>query len=218
MAKKNPTDPPKKPMTKAALVRSLPVEMPAAEVVKKAAEAGITITPAHVHTLRSNAKRAGNKGSKTKTSKPATRKPKAITKASKQKTGATSQFILAQPSTLTATEVVEKGNKAGFSFKANYVYKVRMNTNKRTRPVAASKRAKGTKQRAARKPQAATARKRKTTRKATKAYVATGKPAAGLMTPEMVFVRLALDIGVQRAKDLLTAVDEKIAKLITSVR
>ena len=161
----------------------IPIDSKACDaVVKKAAEAGITITPAHVHTLRSNAKRAGNKGSKTKTSKAATRRPKAVTKASRQNAGATSQFILAQPSTLTATEVVEKGKKAGFSFKANYVYKVRMNANKRTGPVAAAKRAKGTKQRAARKPQIATTRKRKTTRKGTKAYLATGKPAGWIVS------------------------------------
>ena len=42
-------------------------------------------------------------------------------------------------------------------------------------------------------------------------------PAAEAMTPKMVFVRLALDIGLQEAMALLVAVDEKLAALVASV-
>ena len=51
---------PKDSGTKAAFVRSLPETMPAKEVVDKAKEAGLKLTPAYVYVIRSQA-RVGTK-------------------------------------------------------------------------------------------------------------------------------------------------------------
>ena len=61
MLKKTAPTSTKKPMTKAAFVRSLPATMSAADVVAEAQRAGIKISPAHVYVIRSNANKSGKK-------------------------------------------------------------------------------------------------------------------------------------------------------------
>jgi hypothetical protein len=49
-----------KKINKSALVRSLPVEMPAKEVVEKAKAQGVRLSVAYVYSIRNAAKRAGS--------------------------------------------------------------------------------------------------------------------------------------------------------------
>ena len=52
---------PNKDATKADFVRALPASMPAKEVVDKAKEAGLKLTPAYVYVIRSQARTGGAK-------------------------------------------------------------------------------------------------------------------------------------------------------------
>ena len=54
---------PKRTINKSAFVREMG-DMPAAEIVKKAKQRGFTLSVAHVHTIRSAAKRAGGGATK----------------------------------------------------------------------------------------------------------------------------------------------------------
>lgn len=53
---------PKKEASKAEFVRSLPVSMPAKQVVDRAKEAGLELSPAYVYVIRSQARTGGAKG------------------------------------------------------------------------------------------------------------------------------------------------------------
>ncbi|MBI5535946.1 MAG: hypothetical protein HY898_24715 [Deltaproteobacteria bacterium] len=201
--------------------------MPAAEVVKKVEEAGLTISTAHVHTIRSQTKRAASKGTKGK--KPAAKKdskPVAAAKApkgpkarkaskkraapkasGKAKKPSKAEFVMSLPITTPVKEVVAAAAKAGITISENYVYIVRNRSKK-----GASTKAEPTKVVA--KPSKAKAKARAKAKSEAPAHKAPASPA---MSHEMVFVRLALDIGLQRAKDLLSAVDDKIAALVAAL-
>ncbi|HEY2368264.1 MAG TPA: hypothetical protein VGH87_17820 [Polyangiaceae bacterium] len=53
----------KKDASKAEFVRGLPENMPAKNVVEKAKEAGLKLTPAYVYVIRSQARTGGKKSS-----------------------------------------------------------------------------------------------------------------------------------------------------------
>ena len=146
-----------------------------------------------------------------------------------------SAFIRALPRTMPLEEVMDKAKKAGLSFSKDLVRKART-----TDPLAATKTSK-TKPKPAVKKARKPVSKPSRAAKAAKVNVVRGKPkktsaakprpvappkpvapvatrkVADLPTPEMVFVRLALDIGLQKAKDLLVAVDGKLAALVALI-
>jgi hypothetical protein len=99
---------------KSAFIRSLPADMPAADVVAKAKAANLTLTPPFVYAIRSKSrtKSPGGKGAK-RGPKPASGKQSA------------SEFVRAQPASMKASEVVQAGAKRGIKFSTNLVYAVR---------------------------------------------------------------------------------------------
>jgi hypothetical protein len=100
---------------KSDFVRGQPAELSAAQVVAKAKEAGLNITPALVYTVRSSLK---VKGAPEATPAPAAAKP-----ASDK--GTASEFIRSLPTSVSANEAAAQGAAQGYSFQAGLVYKVR---------------------------------------------------------------------------------------------
>src|SRR4051812_33270104 len=100
-----------KTMNKSAFIRSLPMEMPALDVVAKAKEANLKLTPAFVYAIRSKSR---NKG------KPAAaRKGKPGRKAAASGKPTASEFVRSQPASMKAQEVVAAGAKQGLKFSTN---------------------------------------------------------------------------------------------------
>jgi len=106
---------------KSDFVRSQPAELSASDVVAKAKEAGLTITPGLVYAVRAYQKSKGAKTKKTTTTAAASAK---APKAEGSKPSA-SDFIRSLPSSVTATAVAKQGAAEGYSFKTGLVYKVR---------------------------------------------------------------------------------------------
>jgi hypothetical protein len=108
-------------------------------------------------------------------------------------------FVRAQPLSLSAKDVVAAAARLGMSMTADYVHKVRS---------TAKARAAG--------PQPAVAPARKAApdpaRKAAPKLRPLGLIRAG--TPDAAFRKLVLELGLQRAKDLLSEVERKLAALI----
>ena len=106
----------KKSPNKSAFIRSLPADLPAAEVVAKAKAANLKLTPAFVYAIRSKSRNRGRppgaKGGK-RGPKPANGKQSA------------SEFVRSQPASMKASEVVAAGAKQGIKFSTNLVYAVR---------------------------------------------------------------------------------------------
>lgn len=108
----------KKTPNKSAFIRSLPADMPAADVVAKAKAANLKLTPAFVYAIRSKSRNnKGSSGAK-RGPKPATGKPSA------------SEFVRSQPASMKASEVVAAGAKQGIKFSTNLVYAVRSSGGK----------------------------------------------------------------------------------------
>ena len=114
-----------KAVSKSAFVRGLSTTLPAKEVVAKAKAAGLKISDRYVHVIRSIAKRAGHKGNGAAASPRRGGRP-----ISSKRT-----FVLSLPSSLSATEVIERAKSQGMTLTTNYVYKIR------SRGAAASSRA-----------------------------------------------------------------------------
>jgi hypothetical protein len=102
----------KKTPNKSAFIRSLPADMPAADVVAKAKAANLKLTPAFVYAIRSKSRNKRSSGAK-RGPKPATGKPSA------------SEFVRSQPASMKASEVVAAGAKQGIKFSTNLVYAIR---------------------------------------------------------------------------------------------
>src|ERR1700742_2445700 len=102
----------KKTPNKSAFIRSLPADMPAADVVAKAKAANLKLTPAFVYAIRSKSRKKSSSGPK-RGPKPATGKPSA------------SEFVRSQPGSMKASEVVAAGAKQGIKFSTNLVYAIR---------------------------------------------------------------------------------------------
>jgi hypothetical protein len=115
-----PKTPSKKGPNKSAFIRSLPADMPAADVVAKAKAANIKLTPAFVYAIRSKSKTKGKgtRGAK-RGPKPASGKQSA------------SDFVRTQPATMKALDVVSAGAKQGIKFSTNLVYAVRAAAGRR---------------------------------------------------------------------------------------
>ncbi len=202
----------KQPQSKTEYVLGLPKTLSATDVVKKAKAAGIAISVAYVHNIRSAAKRKGKKrpakGRKvaakkarvtTRRAKPAKKRSKVRTarKRSKAKTSkklSKKDYVLSLPKGLSAAEVVDKAKGDGISLTSSYVYKVR-GKGKTVRRNA----------RAAKKPVATPA-----ARAQAKAGVR-ATPRTG--SPEERFVDLVLDIGLTRAGELLSTIKERVKGL-----
>lgn len=107
----------KKTPNKSAFIRSLPADMPAADVVAKAKAANLKLTPAFVYAIRSKSRNKGPSGAR-RGPKPATGKPSA------------SEFVRSQPASMKASEVVAAGAKQGIQFSTNLVYAVRSSGSK----------------------------------------------------------------------------------------
>jgi hypothetical protein len=107
----------KKTPNKSAFIRSLPADMPAADVVAKAKAANLKLTPAFVYAIRSKSRNKSSSGAK-RGPKPATGKPSA------------SEFVRSQPASMKASEVVAAGAKQGIKFSTNLVYAVRSSGGK----------------------------------------------------------------------------------------
>lgn len=184
---------------KSAFIRAQLSTMTPAQIVEQGKKAGFTFNAQYVYTVRARTeqgKKPAVAAKKTKmTKKPAT--PKPSPKAEKLNKAA---FVRSMPLTMPVKDVVAAAKKQGMKLSDNYVYNVRTEIKKKSGPAKAKQ-------------------VKQTPKPATKPNVAIKKPAVatGTMTPEMMLVRLALDIGLQRAKDLLVAVDGKIAGLIGSM-
>lgn len=123
----------------------LPTDLGANEVVSKAKEAGLTMSAAHVHAIRSQAKRRRAKTGQAKRPGPrssAIKTRKAAKPSSKGKSkpvrGVKDAFIRAQPASMSPAQIVEEGKKAGLIFTAKYAYKTRRPA-KRATPDAVAK-------------------------------------------------------------------------------
>jgi hypothetical protein len=102
-------------VSKSAFVRGLPTTLPAKEVVAKAKAAGLKISDRYVHVIRSIAKRAAKQGNG---AAPAVRR--GGRPISSKRT-----FVLSLPSSMPATEVIERAKTQGMALTTNYVYKIR---------------------------------------------------------------------------------------------
>jgi len=109
----------KKSPNKSAFIRSLPADMPAADVVAKAKAANLKLTPAFVYAIRSKSRTKGKGRGAKRGPKPAGGKQSA------------SDFVRAQPASMKAGDVVSAGAKQGIKFSTNLVYAVRAAAGKR---------------------------------------------------------------------------------------
>lgn len=224
---------------KAAFVLSLPLEMKANDVVEKAKSAGLIMTANHVHAIRSDARKASGppgraakaskmpaaaaKGPKTpsgaKAGKKATTTKAAKPAGRKGRGGDKKAFILAQPATLTNAEVIAKAQQAGMSISLKHVRKVRDKAG-----IVGAKAAKVVRTAAVKARPGKPATKKTTAKKATRAGSArtpkraTSRPVPAspvkAATPEILFRKLVLELGLKRSRELLVEVEHKLAELI----
>jgi len=159
---------PKTPTNKSAFIRSLPPDMPAGDVVAKAKDANLKITPAFVYAIRSKSRNKGRAKAA-----PARRKGRAR-KAAGGKVSA-SDFVRSQPSSMKAADVVAAGAKQGLKFSTNLVYAVRSGAGRRGPARAA---------------------------------------AAGSGAPDATFRRLALDLGIAKARHIIDDLERRLRELI----
>jgi hypothetical protein len=197
------------PKSKSQFIRELPANLPAAEVVSKAKEAGLSFSIPYVHSIRSQARKAGAKKPGRKpgrpagkpTGRPVGRPPKAAaakpSKPSSSRKQEKADFVRSMPASMSPKDIVAEAAKRGLSLSKAYVYILRG----RTKPGASAPAAAKPAVRRGRPPRARVAL----------------APATG-ETPEAAFVKLSLQLGLERAKSLLTAVDSKLADLIATVR
>lgn len=95
-------------------------------------------------------------------------------------------FVLSQSRRLSARDVAERAKKAGLTINEKYVYVVRSN-----------------------------ARRKKGGRGRGRGRAAVAAPAASIGTPaEREFRRLAIQLGVKKAEELLSDTKKKVASLI----
>jgi hypothetical protein len=186
MAKnKSAPSPAAQSMTKTAFILSLPRDLPAGEAAQRAIEAGFPTKREHVHEIRSAAKRKAQ----------AVRAPRTTPGATTSKTA----FVLSQPPEIPAAEVVRRAGAAGLTMKPEYVRKIRSAAKVAVQKAPASK---------PRVP-APPATRRKPGRPPRNLAPAEAQPSA-----ETAFRKAVLDLGLQRAKDLLAALEEGLRRLV----
>ena len=179
MAAKKPKKAPTKPVSKSAFVRSLSASMPAKEVVAKAKSAGLKISDRYVHVIRSIAKRAAKHGNGIAAGPRRGGRP-----ISSKRT-----FVLSLPSSMAASEVIERAKAQGMTLTTNYVYKIR------SRGAAANGRMSSA-------PPAAPAKALRGARRAGQSAPTNGQ--------EERFVALVLDVGLSRATVLLDQLRDRV--------
>ena len=111
-------------MNASEFVRSLPAETPIAQVMAKATAAGYKFPVGFVSLIRNAAKRHAAKKSAPAAAH-ATREAPVVKKRGRGKKFKASDFIRAQPLSISAKEVAAKGAAEGFTFKPSLVYTVR---------------------------------------------------------------------------------------------
>jgi hypothetical protein len=174
-----------KAVSKSAFVRGLSTTLPAKEVVAKAKAAGLKISDRYVHVIRSIAKRAGHKGNGAAPSPRRGGRP-----ISSKRT-----FVLSLPSSLSATDVIERAKAQGMTLTTNYVYKIR------SRGAAASSRPGNSAPRIDLAVKAGRGKGRE--------RIVVSKAGDGSAQDER-FVALVLDVGLSRAAALLDQLRDRV--------
>lgn len=174
-----------KPVSKSAFVRGLPASLPAKEVVAKAKSAGLKISDRYVHVIRSIAKRAAKQGNGASGQGP---------RRGGRPISSKRTFVLSLPSSMAASEVIERAKSQGMTLTTNYVYKIRSRG-------AAARDANG---RASSLPPPVVKAVRGMRRGAHSA------PSNG---QEERFVALVLDVGLSRATALLDQLRDRVQGL-----
>ena len=184
--------------SKTSFVLGLAMDLPAKEVVAKAKEEGIELSEKYVYEVRAaqraktgkpKARRGAGKVAGRGPGRPrkvVSEKAPAAAKVARKVRGPKREFVLSQPSSMTATEVVEAAKKRGMSLTANYVYNLRSGGAKAT-PARGG---------AAKAPR-----------------LAVEAVGAKRGTLDAQFVHLALDLGLTRATDLLERVRSRAREL-----
>jgi hypothetical protein len=109
-------------ISKSDFVRSQPATLSATEVLAKAKEAGIKLTPQLVYKVRSDAKPKGKaKKSHAAGETAVTTTPSAATKPPKSKAA----FVRSLPASTPAKDVVKQAKALSLSLSINYVYNIR---------------------------------------------------------------------------------------------
>ena len=207
-SKKTPKAAKKK--SKTSFVLGLPLDMSPTEVAAKAKEAGIELTPNYVSNIRSvakrtkKAKRAGKAAAKATPTKKVAKKaaPKtpvleaaAATSAPTPPAAPTAtEFIASQPRDIPAAAVVKAAKKAGLKIEPAYVYKVRSRASAKAAKTPTPK------------PAAP-----KTEPAAMNAPKLAAKGAVSNI--EGTFKRMAVELGVARATELVAEVRRTLAEL-----
>lgn len=223
MADPETAKPATKTVNKAAFVRALSKDMPAAEVVAKAKAQGLTLSAAHVHAIRSAAKAARKKkraGAPTKAAPSKASAPAKVSKASKAKVatpkkpakggapkgdaafGSKKAFVESLPRTMKAADVVAAGKKAGLSISPNYVWVLRSTTGAKSTAKRGPGRPKGSKNKAPASTPSVSS-------------VVAKQPAAG-SSLEATLRRLILDHGRNRVREELAKVEASVSRLLGS--
>jgi hypothetical protein len=172
-----------KPVSKSAFVRGLPPSMPAKEVVAKAKSAGLKISDRYVHVIRSIAKRAAKQGNGAAAPGP---------RRGGRPISSKRTFVLSLPSSMAASEVIDRAKAQGMTLTTNYVYKIR------SRGAAANGRASSL-------PPAPVVKAVRGMRRGAQSAPSNGQ--------EERFVALVLDVGLSRATALLDQLRDRVQGL-----
>lgn len=186
MAAKKLKKAPGKPVSKSAFVRGLSPSLPAKEVVAKAKSAGLKISDRYVHVIRSIAKRAAKHGNGASNGGP---------RRGGRPISSKRTFVLSLPSSMAASEVIDRAKAQGMTLTTNYVYKIR------SRGAAANGRASSL------PPPPVT---KSTLRAARTNGSRSTVPSNG---QEERFVALVLDVGLSRATALLDQLRDRVQGL-----
>ena len=181
----------KKP-SKSQFIRSQPASMKAKDVVAAARKLGLSFGENYVYTIRGNVKRrAARKGGRGAATPPVKRRRGEPSK---------SAYILSQPRSVPAKALVVEAKKRGMTLTEHYIYKVRAT---KLPPGPLSRGQSGGNGSAA-----AAAR--------VSARAGGGGPLASGGTPkdERDFRALVIEIGVQRARELIAEVEGQLAAII----
>jgi|SRR5580658_9630957 hypothetical protein len=168
---------PKNTPSKSDFVRAQPATLSATEVLAKAKEAGLKITPQLVYKVRSDANAKGTlkKSVGAKTASVSVTKTSAPSKPAKSKAA----FVRGLPASTPAKDVVKQAKAAGIKLGVSYVYNIR----------GAAK--------------TAAKRRRAATKSAAVSTVANGGESRVSASAENLLKAVAAEIGLGRAIELL---------------
>jgi len=171
--------------------------MPAIDVSKKAQQAGLILSVAHIYKIRSIAKKAKAPAKAQPKAAPAVKAVPAakavVAKVAPLKAKAPvskTRFVLGLPLHTPAAEVVAKAKSVGFTLTEKYVYNIRSKAKTKGKSV----------KKVAAAPKALVAQLAKPVAKA----------APGAASLDQRFVDLVLEVGLGRAADLLQRVQQSV--------